>query len=116
MWIALIDGFISAVQHDRDPAMLVVRARNPDHLRAIFPGRRVYRRAGSDYAARVYVTKEEFAKLLARRARGIDYPNFKSSVADDKLHRMYEQMWLAGWNYQRDLEVGETSPLAYRPS
>jgi hypothetical protein len=116
MWIAMNDGVISAIQHDRDPAMLVVRARNPDHLRAIFPGRRVHRRAGSDYAARVLLTKEEFPELLARRARGIGYPNFKNSVADAKLHRMYEQMWLAGWNYQRDLEAGEASPLAYRPS
>ena len=116
MWIAMNDGFISAVQHNRDPGMLVVRARNPDHLRAIFPGKRVHKRQGSDYAARVYVAKEEFSELLARRARGIDYPNFKNSVSDDKLHRMYEQMWLAGWNYQRDLEAGEASPLAYRPS
>jgi hypothetical protein len=50
------------------------------------------------------------------RARRIDYPNFKNSVSDDKLHRMYERMWLAGWNYQRNLEAGEASPLAYRPS
>jgi hypothetical protein len=106
MWIALSDGFISAVQHKTDPEMLVVRARNPDHLRAIFPGRRVHVSPRSDYAARVFMRREHLAEFLSNQALfEIDYPNFKDSVEDERLHRMYHEMWDAGFAYQREREL-----------
>jgi hypothetical protein len=106
MWLCLKDGFISAVEHRRRPGVLVVRARNPDHLRKLFPGKRIYVREGSDYPARIFVKRYEFAEFLVRQASEIDYPNFKDAVPDDELHNMYLEMWEVGWRYQRVSEAG----------
>jgi hypothetical protein len=106
MWLCLRDGFISVVEHRRRPGVLVVRARNPDHLRKLFPGKKIYVRKGSDYPARVFVKRYEFAEFLVRQASEIDYSNFKNAVTDDELHdNMYLKMWEVGRQYQKVREA-----------
>lgn len=98
MWICANDGFVSAVQHRNDPDMLMVRARDEQHLFNLFPGRedQVYSVDGSDYGYRIEVSKEYFAEIISERIEDIDYSNFKNSVIDKKLHSFYERVWYVG--------------------
>lgn len=104
MWICLNDGFISAVENTRDLTgnQLVIRARKREHLENIFPKSDVVETLDTDYRFRVFMTKEDFSKVLASRALNINYDNFKNSVKDEKLHDMYEGFWWIGLRYQID--------------
>lgn len=103
MWICFNDAFVSAVEDKNDRNMLKVRARNVEHLEALFPGKEIIVTYDSDYIARVVVSKKEFAKLVAKSVEGINYGNFKDSVLDEDLHNVYAKFWGIHWNYQRKL-------------
>lgn len=101
MWICLNDGFISAVQTENDPNLLKVRARRLNHLQSIFPGHRIQITRKTDYKYRVFVTKEELARVMLNRIMNIDYSNFKNSVEDDELHDLYGRFWMQHYRYQK---------------
>lgn len=104
MWICLNDGFVSAVQHNDDCDLLVVRARNRNHLVSIFGAdASISESSTSDYRYRVIESKREFAKIVSERIMQIDYGNFKNSVADDDLHDLYADFWTLHWRYQQEL-------------
>lgn len=100
MWICFKEGFVSAVQDQYNPDSLVVRARNLRHLEALFPDHEIVMSPDRDYACRVYVSKAEFSALLARKSAAIDYPNFKASVVDRRLHQLYAEFWRLHLRYQ----------------
>lgn len=93
MWIFLNDAFISAVQHRDDPNKLVVRARRREDLERTFPGAPISVSETSDYRYRVFVSKLQFAGVIAEKIAGINYPNFKNSVAEHDRHDHYARVW-----------------------
>src|SRR4051812_38801979 len=93
MWICLNDAFLSIVAHYDDPDKLLVRARVKGHIEAVFPGYKVYTRAGSDYLYRADVLRDAVAQVMRERIMNIDYTNFKDSVKDHKLHDAYAGFW-----------------------
>lgn len=101
MWICFNDAFISAVADPKTPGVLKVRARKREHLEKLFPGNKILASSRTDYAFRVFVTKQEFAKLVNDRIMAIDYDNFKDSVIDEKLHDLYADFWQLHYFYQR---------------
>jgi hypothetical protein len=64
MWLCFSDSFISAVQDRYDPDRLVVRARNPEHLKTLFRDHELILAPDADYAARVFVRREEFTRVV----------------------------------------------------
>ncbi|MES0171897.1 hypothetical protein [Mesorhizobium sp. M0006] len=100
MWICFKEGFVSAVQDRDSPHDLVVRARNLRHLEALFPNHEIVMSPDADYACRIYVSKAEFSGLVARKSAAIDYPNFKASVVDRRLHQLYAEFWRLHLRYQ----------------
>lgn len=103
MWLFLNDAFVSIVRDRNDAGRVCVRARNRAHLERLFPADRILETSDADYACRVFVDKEVVADIVARRVRQIDYGNFKSSVGDDALHRLYQELWCAQAQYQARL-------------
>jgi hypothetical protein len=105
MWICLNNAFISAVQDEGDANVLKIRARNRKHLEVLFPKdkKHILESKDADYRFRVFIPKAEFAALLAKKAMEINYPNFKDSVRDNKLHDLYANFWALHWRYQRNL-------------
>jgi hypothetical protein len=96
MWIMLSDAFISIVAKDCGPDELLVRARRAGDIRKVFgKSVKVTRYTKSDYLYRAVVPKADVAAALARAIDGIEYPNFKDSVKDDKLHDAYLRVWTA---------------------
>lgn len=100
MWICFNDGFISAVQDRGSPKRLVVRARRREILESLFPDKEIVVSVFSDYKYRVFSSKDEFADLVVARTAGIQYDNFKDSVADEDLRRLYSDFWLMHLDYQ----------------
>lgn len=99
MWVFTQGGLLSAVQHQTDPDLLVVRARQREHLKYHFPLHEPFHTPGSDYHWRVIATKEQFASVLVAAAMKIDYSNFKDSVSDE-LYPVYTNVWAAALRLQ----------------
>lgn len=100
MWICLNNAFVSAVEHNSDPTLLVVRARVSGHLEAFFDGTipaaelNVEVHPERDYLYRTIVRRHAFADALSHHAvNSIDYGNFKDSVENDALHDAYSRVW-----------------------
>jgi hypothetical protein len=93
MWLCLSDSFFSIVDKAVAPDCLVVRARRQGDIERHFPKATVHRTPGSDYLFRAEITREEIADRLSELVLLTDYPNFKDSVKDDKLHSAYSRIW-----------------------
>ena len=93
MWIFTNRGLLSVVQ-DRDSDRLLVRARQRHLLQEIAPRPGdVFEDQAADYPFRVFMTRKEFAEIVNEEIEGIDYDNFKNSVADRVLAGLYSRVW-----------------------
>jgi len=93
MWICFNDAFISIVQDETRFERFVVRARKKEHLEVLFHD---YKKAiiasyTSDYRYRLFLDKKVVKEVLVERLMDIEYPNFKNSVEDEDLHKLYEK-------------------------
>jgi hypothetical protein len=92
----------------------MVRARVREHLEALktrFPELlghcEIHEFAGSDYACRIFVGKDEWSRVASLLADEIDYDNFKSEVArhqgvggaayEHALHDVWSVMYRLQW-------------------
>ena len=101
MWICFNDGFVSVVRNRDDERQLLVRARRRDILETLLPGRPILVLEEADYLYRVFVDEAEFADIVRQRVLGIGYDNFKDSVKDKELKKLYSGFWENHWSYQR---------------
>jgi hypothetical protein len=93
VWIFLNDAFLSIVAHRDDPDALLVRARRQGDIERTFPGAAVSETPAADYRYRATLPRQKVADALAATVAGIDYPNFKASVADPDRHDAYLECW-----------------------
>lgn len=101
MWICFNDGFVSAVQNTNLADGLVVRARRREILDGLFADKEVIVGGSTDYNYRVFVSKTDFVGVVASRISEIYYPNFKNSVEEPELHKLYADFWRFHYEYQR---------------
>jgi hypothetical protein len=126
MWIFTRHGMISIVEeqplsmrvgpkqpkaHKPRPT-LVVRARERRPLQQLFPGHRIVANAGTDYQFRCIVLREAAARILAREIDGIDYGNFKSSIADNGYHNVLMRVWSVVANFYRPAKPTRRGPAS----
>jgi hypothetical protein len=96
MWIMLNDAFLSIVQKDGAEGELLVRARRSEDILRVFGRRvRVTRTTDADYLYRAIVSREDVKRAMGNEVDRITYPNFKSSVKEDDLHKAYMRVWSA---------------------
>lgn len=93
MWIYLNNAFLSIVQNDDAPEMLLVRARRSGDIESVFPDAGVVETPGADYAFRSNIGREVVADRIANAILSIDYPNFKNSVPDPSRRGIYSSVW-----------------------
>jgi len=106
MWICLNDAFFSIVCIPDDPTKLKVRARFEGDIEEVFGSDvKVIKTPQRDYLYRSFIDRDTVASVLASRVKGIDYPNFKSSVLDDDKHDAYSNVWGAMWDAQSKAEL-----------
>lgn len=103
MWIMLNNTFLSIVNKgDGSGRALLVRARCAGDIERVFPAAEVVEGAGTDYAFRARIEREQVAQALADQVRAIDYDNFKNSTDDPALRSAYGRVWMTMLELQRD--------------
>lgn len=108
MWIMTNKAFLSVVDKSTQPGCLLVRARRREHLKAVFPDAKVRESFGTDYRYRADIPRSEVGAVIAKQIEGIDYTNFKDSVAERKYH----DALMGVWHEMADLQPG--GPYARR--
>jgi hypothetical protein len=93
MWVLLNDSFLAIVAHNAKPGHLLVRSRIQGDIQRAIPSAEVYEDVAADYRYRADVPREIVKEALARAVDGIDYPNFKASVANTARHSAYMKIW-----------------------
>ena len=105
MWLFTEKGFYSAVQHDEDEEIIVVRSRLRGDMENILPllgNPTILVNAGTDYAFRVYVPRTVWSKAVETMTNEIDYTNFKNAVHDGTSRdAAYMRVWSAMASLQR---------------
>jgi hypothetical protein len=94
MWICLSNAFLSIVNSDRDPTVLMVRARRRGDIEAVFgPSVEVTTLPQHDYQFRAFIPRSTVGDVIAKALVDIRYCNFKDSVKDRPLHDAYFEIW-----------------------
>lgn len=100
MWICTNKGFLSIVQVKGTDKTLQIRARKKKHLKDIFPGESIIETYDSDYRYRVVMPREIVMAWAQRAIKEIGYTNFKDSVKDPQLKKLYSGWWVDHYNIQ----------------
>ena len=98
MWVFTQDGFVSAVESDREPGTLVVRARDKESLKMLaeVTNSELVELPGRDYEYRIFVTKQQFTDWVAAQIESIDYSNYKNRLwqtRGDVYHDAASHVW-----------------------
>ena len=101
MWVFTRFGFISIVQHNADPSIMLVRSRTIEPLDALWPGSEVIVMSRADYRYRIFVPREVVSEVIMGLLDGLDYPNFKSTCTDDDDYQLaLASVWRTMYGYQ----------------
>jgi hypothetical protein len=104
MWVCLNDAFLSIVDASEVKDCLLVRARRKGDIERVFgKAYKVTDNKEKDYRFRADISRAVVATVMMNRVLGIDYSNFKNSVANHRLHNAYLDFWLVMANLQDDL-------------
>ena len=101
MWIFTNKGFLSIIQDWDNPGVMIIRARFPGHIKALFPDAKVKKTPERDYRYRAFIPREEVAERVKNLAEDIDYSNFKDSVRDPEYHHACTGVWSVMYRAQR---------------
>jgi hypothetical protein len=93
MWFCGSDFFLSIVDNSTTKGELLVRGRRKGDIEKVFPNATVIRKPGRDYLYRASIDRCDVAKAMFSQVMNIDYPNFKNSVKNKKLHDCYADVW-----------------------
>jgi len=99
MWVVSEQGFYSVVIDSERAGFVLVRARREEDLRRLsIPGgrRKIAKTPLADYPFRIRLLKRDWATAVRRMAAKIDYPNFKSKIAeagDASRDKAYANVW-----------------------
>ena len=102
MWLALTEGWLSIVAHRDKPDHLLVRARNPMHIRRTFPDEDMYTDADADYPFRADVLREDVNAFISNRLEYMQYDNFKATIDEGRYHNAALDVWRAMYRYGED--------------
>lgn len=108
MWVFMNDAFFSAVEHEKNPDWVMVRARMEGDLERAFQvnSSEVLETSDSDYRFRITVTKDELnAAIISYVSNYLDYTNFKNSIPkeDKARYKAYTGVWQEMLEYQEDV-------------
>jgi hypothetical protein len=118
MWICANNAFLSIVNSDQDPTVLMVRARRKGDIEAVFgkavKDLEVVTLPGRDYQFRAFIPRDMVGFVIGQALRNIDYGNFKNSVKDGYLHDAYAAVWGVMADLQEVRPYGDTPRKGFR--
>ena len=104
MWIFTSNGMISIVRHRAKPQMFMVRARQPEVLKKLFPEFEIEETPEADYRYRAIITQSDMIELITDELEDLQYDNFKNSIVDHDYHNACSKVWGVMYNYQQGME------------
>lgn len=107
MWLFVSGGFLSVVAHRTLPDSLLVRARNPDHIRAVFPDVEITYMRAADYPYRVVLNRTMVQEAIVEYLQKMVYDNFKASIEDFDYHDSCIDVWRTMWAYGNRYSDGD---------
>ena len=99
MWLFVSGGFLSVVAHRTQPKDLLVRARHPDHIHAIFSDVEVVHMPSADYPYRTVVSRDDVQSAIIDYVQNMVYDNFKASTNNFEYHDTCLDVWRTMWHY-----------------
>ena len=99
MWLFVSGGYLSIVAHRHQPDDLLVRARHPDHIQAVFPDAQVVFMRAADYPYRAVLPRALVLQAVGEYLLGMQYDNFKNSIIDDEYHDVCLDVWRTMWAF-----------------
>ena len=99
MWLFVSGGYLSIVAHRHQPDDLLVRARHPDHIQAVFPDAQVVFMRAADYPYRTVLPRALVLQAVGEYLLSMQYDNFKNSIIDDEYHDVCFDVWRTMWAY-----------------
>ncbi len=107
MWIFTQEGFISAVRSDKNPAELMVRARDAQSLEGLadHASVEIINTPYNDYPWRVFVTDAVFNEYMRFVVDLVDYTNFKNRATETRgyeFHRLLSEVWYTMTAFEDD--------------
>ena len=93
MWVFTRGSFISIVASENSPGDFMVQSRFPNHIEKLFPDALVTIRRYGLYRFRAVIPKHVVSQKLFDIAEGIDYLDFKSSIADPQYQTACRDVW-----------------------
>ena len=99
MWLVVSGGFLAVVAHRTQPENLLVRARHPEHIRAVFSEAELIHMPGADYPYRTVVSRDAVQTAMVNQIQTMAYDNFKASIDDEAYHDACLDIWRTMWAY-----------------
>ena len=99
MWLFVSGGFLSVVAHRTQSENLLVRARHPEHIRAVFSEAEQIHMPGADYPYRTVVSRDAVQTAMVDQIQTMAYDNFKASIDDVEYHDACLDIWRTMWAY-----------------
>lgn len=126
MWLFTVFGYFSVVLARQgngaagaplDPERVMIRARNPDHLHRLqkqFPQElgtsQIVLTERADYIARLIVSRDKWASVVAALTEELDYGNFKEAAgrkgSDTNDLALLHQVWGVASSWQERVRAG----------
>lgn len=103
MWLFTNIGFVSVVESEKEKDVMIVRARNPKHLKELFPNKEIIVIPNRDYCCRVFISRDELVIFMGLVAKSVVYGNFKDSIKDDEYHDICLDVWHVMFKYQHEI-------------
>jgi len=100
MWIFTETGFVSAVKKPQDNGLVSLRARDKESLQPLVDatGQPIVHTPEGDYPYRIFIEQTDFADWVAKCALELEYPNFKSRMAQFRGYKYLgalHEVWAA---------------------
>jgi len=120
VWIFTRDSFLSIVRDRTDPERMLVRAREAEDIRRIWPSADVTETPDADYRFRASIGRTDTANTIAALVSGITYTtDFKGGVREKDRHDAYFKVWdvMHRWQQHRSAlgSPGRTNPSRTKP-
>ena len=107
MWVFMVDGFLSIVQHNAMPDHFQVKSRVPGPLESLWPDHEVEVIDGADYRYRITIEKPEVLPILLEVIASVDYTSFKDACSHDANYRLaLSSVWQVMYSFQEHSELG----------
>ncbi len=100
MWIFTNKGMLSIVAHRAKLGDLLVRAREPGTIEAVFPEAIVTKTPQADYLYRATLARDLVGERISLHLESLQYSNFKNSIPDDEAGQIRHDYFSLVWQNQ----------------